>query len=196
MYLPLLSRLSLTVLLSSLWGCTWETHSHQCSRCDFFSLKGRPPSWDPTLKTSQALKVLQPTFLSFPLMFLVTSPLHPFVLSLPPCPVLSVDSYILSGLPPLLPPKKEYHLHAFFHPVQLQQKLYYQLLQFLLPVCQMPHLTALELSKANRSLLLHPTSNSLSHLVIFVFLCSQILYFVHLWDYEYWPLNVHPHYAK
>lgn len=48
--------------------------------------------------------MLQPIFLSFPLLFLVTSPLHPLLLSLPPCPVLTVHSHILSGLSPLLPP--------------------------------------------------------------------------------------------
>lgn len=50
--------------------------------------------------------MLQPIFLSFPLLFLVTSPLHPFVLSLPPCPVFTMDYCILSGLPLLLSPKQ------------------------------------------------------------------------------------------
>lgn len=94
------------------------------------------------------------------------------------------------------PLKKEYHSHGLFHPEQLQQKWYYHLLQFLLPMCHISHLTALELSKANCGLLVHPTNNSISHLVISIFLCSQIPHFLHLWCCEYWPLNVHSHYAK
>lgn len=67
---------------------------------------------------------------------------------------------------------------------------------FLLPSFQTPHLTALQLSKANCSLSVHPSSNRLSHLVISIFLCPQFLCFVHLCCYEHWSLNMHPHYAK
>lgn len=124
---------------------------------------------------------------SFPLMSF-----HSFVLSLPCCPVLSVNIYILSGLPPVVP-CKENTSHMLFSIHTTEVVLSFTVLT---SPC-MPNATSYSLwAFQGKSQFLHPINNSLSHLVISMPVHSQIPHSVHLWCCDYWPLNVHPHYAK
>lgn len=140
---------------------------------------------DSTLKHHRHLGCCRP--FSFPIMSF-----HSFVLSLPFCPVLSVNIYILSGLPPVVP-WKENTSHMLFSIHTTEAVISSTVLT---SPC-MPNATSYSLwAFQGKSQFLHPINNSLSPPVISVPVHSQILHSVHLWYCEYWPLNVHPHSAK
>lgn len=105
MYFHLLPGLSLTIL-SNFWDLLERPISISVKGMIFIFLWEDCPPEDSTLKHHRHLGCCRP--FSVPLMSI-----HFFVLSLPSCPVLSVNICILSGLPPLLP-WKENTSHMLF----------------------------------------------------------------------------------